>query len=37
MNRGRQRQSDMVVITSWNEFVENTYIDPSAQFGSQLR
>jgi Glycosyl hydrolase family 99 len=26
---------EMVAITSWNEFIENTYIEPSAQFGSQ--
>jgi hypothetical protein len=24
---------DMIVITSWNEFVENTYIEPSAGLG----
>ena len=24
---------DMIVITSWNEFVENTYIEPSAALG----
>jgi hypothetical protein len=26
---------DLIVITSWNEFVENTYVEPSAQFGAQ--
>ncbi|MBI5877529.1 MAG: glycoside hydrolase family 99-like domain-containing protein [Chloroflexi bacterium] len=26
---------DWIVITSWNEFVENTYIEPSAKFGTQ--
>lgn len=26
---------DMIVITSWNEFVENTYIEPSVNFGTQ--
>jgi hypothetical protein len=26
---------DLIVITSWNEFVENTHIEPSAQFGAQ--
>jgi len=26
---------DWIIITSWNEFVENTYIEPSANFGTQ--
>jgi glycosyl hydrolase family 99 len=26
---------DWIVITSWNEFVENTHIEPSANFGAQ--
>jgi len=26
---------DWIVITSWNEFVENTYIEPSANYGAQ--
>ncbi len=26
---------DWIVITSWNEFVENTYVEPSANFGAQ--
>ena len=26
---------DWIVITSWNEFVENTYIEPSARYGAQ--
>jgi hypothetical protein len=26
---------DWLVITSWNEFVENTYIEPSVTYGSQ--
>ncbi len=26
---------EMMVITSWNEFVENTYIEPSVNYGTQ--
>ena len=26
---------DWIVITSWNEFVENTYVEPSANLGTQ--
>ncbi len=26
---------DWIVITSWNEFVENTYVEPSANMGTQ--
>jgi hypothetical protein len=26
---------DWIVITSWNEFVENTHIEPSANYGSR--